>query len=130
VHYNQSLAHPAGANFRERLFVLTYHYGNIFAQCKFTGLLSGRDSTGYLSGSNVLFSDISSSRNSTEFLNGKKVRTTTALFEVGYVINPSFNLQLFLSHFVYTTNESGMRNSETIFSIGLRTALFNTYTDF
>jgi uncharacterized protein YifE (UPF0438 family) len=31
---------------------------------------------------------------------------------------------------VYTTNESGMRNSETIFSIGLRTALFNTYTDF
>lgn len=130
VHYNQSLAHPAGANFRERILILSYQYGNFFAQCKFTELLSGRDSTGYLSGSNVLFSDISASRFSTEFLNGKKVRTTTTLFELGYVINPAYNLQFFLSHFMHTTFVSGVRNSETVFSLGLRTALFNTYTDF
>lgn len=130
VHYNQSLAHPAGANFLERAFILSYHYGNIFAQCKFTELSSGRDSTGYLSGSNVLFSDISSARFSKDFLNGKKVRTTTSMFEIGYVINPSYNLQLFLSHFIYTTNITGVRSSETYFTIGLRTALFNIYTDF
>ena len=130
VHYNQGLAHPAGANFQENVVIVQYRYNNFFLNGKFTFQLSGKDSTGYVSGNNVLLSDQNARLRSTSFLNGSQTHTNTLLFEGGYILNPAWQFQVFVSHFTYLTEKADVRKSQTLFSVGLRTAVFNQYTDF
>lgn len=131
VHYNQPLAHPLSANFKENVFNLSYNFKGLFASIHFVSYQRGLDSASVFFGGNWLLGDAGSTQRQTNsLLQGNLNKVNFLNIELGYIINPSYNLQLFLS---YLDRKSVLNNSSTItnyLSFGVRTAIWNSYSDF
>lgn len=134
THYNQPLAHPLGANFKETILFLNYSIGDFFTEVKIIYAITGKDSAGRNYGNNIFKSDsnafygINSSGNET----GQGVKTTLRIFDfhVGYLVNPSTNLNVLVG-ISNRSSTSAIENSQTNFIyIGIRTSLSNVYYDF
>jgi len=131
IHYNQSITHPWGANFKEVVAIVSYTYKGIFINAKLNLGEMGIDSTGSNFGQNVLLSDVSGrNRSGNVFLQGRKTKIEIIDIKAGYTINPSYNLQIYLGFFNRRwLNDKAERYSNFI-SFGLRTNLYSTYLDF
>ncbi|HET7817978.1 MAG TPA: gliding motility protein RemB, partial [Bacteroidia bacterium] len=127
-HYNQALAHPLGANFKEIIGILNYNKGRFFIKGKINYATMRKDSSGINFGNNIFKSDLialSISQN-----NGLKTTLNMIDTSIGYVINPATNLSIIagLSNRFYSNNKEF---SETqFFYIGISTSLTNVYYDF
>ena len=127
THYNQPLSHPLGANFSEGIAFLNYRIGDFFTDVKFNYAKTGADHSGLNYGNNIFASDtlyIPSNKNNWE-------RTLRIIdFHLGYLINPSTNLNIFAG-ISNRSSVSPAENSQTNFVyFGIRTSLNNTYYDF
>ncbi len=136
-HYNQSISHLWGANFWEGIGIARYTKDRWFANAK---LIIGEKGFDF-ENINSYGGDIYRSYNDYISETGNEVGqgNTTNIFigdlQVGYVLNPSSNLQLFTGFtfrnfdpkqdFATTTNDS-----TTWFTIGVKSNLFNWYFDF
>lgn len=108
THYNQALAHPLGANFRELVSILSYRYKDFVARAKLVYARTGTDATSTSSvyptpltstvGQNIFISDVSAVNgiNSTNnFQNqGKEATIQNIDFSLAYIINPVNNMQV------------------------------------
>jgi hypothetical protein len=131
IHYNQSLTHPWGANFKEFVGIISYNYKGVFINAKINKGEFGVDSTGGVFGQNVLLSDISGrNRNSNFFLQGRKTSLEIIDVKVGYTINPTYNSQIFLGFFNRRFINDKQENFSTFISFGLRTNIWSNYLDF
>jgi hypothetical protein len=134
TQYNQPLAHPLGANFKESIIFLNYRIGDFFTEVKMNYTIIGKDSIGRGYGNTVFRSDNNSiyGPNSTNNKMGQGLKTILKIFDVhiGYLINPSTNLNIVLG----ISNRSfinKIENSQTNFVyVGFRTSLNNVYYDF
>lgn len=134
AHYNQALAHPLGANFREVVLLANYYRGRFLAEALLQYSWRGLDPPGENWGSQVMLGyETREQEYGNQTLQG--VRTTTLFgdLRIGYLVNPSYNLRLEaglrLREFTPTT--SALRATQTTFLfVGLRTALQNHYYDF
>jgi len=146
AHYNQSLAHPLGANFSESLFLINYRWKRfeidakmIFAQ--YGGDIEG-DTISY--GSNLYFSTgnyaeqeglfgISSGRPSDfgiEMYQGNLTKINYQSVNLSYIINPYTNLKINLGVVLRNArNDDGQLKTQFI-NFGLMSDLFNHYYDF
>ena len=128
THYNQALAHPLGANFKEVVGIVNYNKGRFFIKGKINYATMNKDSSAINFGNNIFKSDFivpPASQN-----NGLKTTLKMIDASIGYIINPATNLRIIagLSNRFYSNNKEF---SETqFFYIGISTSLTNVYYDF
>lgn len=135
-HFNQPLAHPWGANFREILFQVHYRHRRITTDLQVTAGQKGLDENGSNWGGDIYLSYIKRERDlNNTIAQGVTVNVVYVEGRLGYLVNPSYNLRL--EGGVVLRSQSS-DNSNSIYSydkgpyiyFGLRTALFNNYFDF
>lgn len=135
THYNQPLAHPLGANFMELCGFLNYRTHDVFLQLKGIYAIKGADAVGYNDGGNVFLSTTESASSllpgTSQLAQGIKQTIVTADLRLGYLLNPSTNLNIYggvMTRAMETTN--GASSSSMVVYLGLRTSLSNFYFDF
>ena len=127
-HYNQPLAHPFGANFREQVSLLKYSYKKWPLEGKIIVANYGTDSAGLSFGKNIFQSYANRAREHNNYM-GQGIAT-----------NLLFGAVKFVYHFKPLQVEAGIINrwerssfkKDSTFSIylGIRTDLYNFYNDF
>ncbi len=137
-HYNQPIGHLWGANFWETIGIARYSKDRWFANAKVIVGKKGFD----FAGSDISYGgDIYSSYNDrlSDTDNSVAQGNTTNIFigdlQVGYILNPAANLQIFggftYRSFTPSINDSVATENNTIwFTFGVKTNLFNWYFDF
>lgn len=130
-HYNQPLAHPMGANFKESVNFVKYKKGNFHFEEQFNFATFGTDSSTISYGGNLFVSYNNRSGTYNHEI-GQGVRN--ALFynslRVSYLIDFDSNLRIEIGH-VYrrVENEFGVNSTNFIY-LGLKTNIWNRYQDF
>jgi len=131
-HYNQSLAHPLGANFWELLGIATYHIKRWYGRGELMYTKYGDDPDSKTNYGH----DISKSYTNRVYDYGNYIGQgikTNMLFAQGtvaYVLNPKYNLRLETSLAARRTSSEANRTTDLIFSFGLRSSFRQFYYDF
>lgn len=139
-HYNQSLAHPWGSNFREGIFIAEYQKNRWFGMAKAVLGIKGFDynsSTDTFSYGGDIYRDYSD-RNADYGVvtgQGNQAKIFIGELQAGYLINPATNLKLFggllFRSFDAPIATDVFENGKTTwFTFGLRSDLSNWYFDF
>lgn len=133
-HFNEPLAHPLGANFREVVGILNYSFKDISLQVKTVYAIVGKDSAGVSYGQNIFNSDFDAANGLFSFGNeiGQGLKSTLMVNDIrlGYLINPTTNLNLFLGYTGRSEKIGDVNNQTTYVYLGFRTDLRNLYYDF
>jgi hypothetical protein len=130
-HYNQSLAHPLGANFMEALAISTYQYKRILARAKFIYAKYGSDSALTNYGKDI-FSGFAPTSEITGNTTGQGIRTilTYSEFQLCWLLNPHTNMNVFAGIAFRNEQKSGIAVKDKLLFFGIRTSLSNEYFDF
>src|ERR1051326_576336 len=133
-HYNQALAHPLGANFKEAIAFLNYRIGDFFAEVHFSYALVGRDSAGANFGADIFRSATNAWYGPGSDINtqcqGLKTTITYKEIKVGYLINPATNMNLVLGFSQRDMSNIFSENHSFYLYFGFPTSLTNHYYDF
>jgi len=133
AHFNQPLAHPLGANFYEGTSFLRYSKGAMSFEGSLMYAVKGFDEVDSNFGGNIFFdSSNPRTRNLGNFIT-QGINTTIMIGGVraAYLIYPPTNLKLEVGVSVRSSSsEVHNNNATTLFTIGLKTDLKNTYHDF
>ena len=129
-HYNQSLAHPMGANFVEWVNIADYQYKRFFFRGQLTWARYGLDTAGLNFGKDINKS-YTTRANSYDNHIGQGLKTDLLYLQgnVAYVLNPKYNLRI--EGIVTLRNEKNdqWKNREAVFQIGLRSSFRQLYND-
>jgi len=134
THYDQSLAHPLGANFQEFVGIFGYRWRDLRFQYRISYAVVGRDSVGINYGNDTQLSDQTAFLGADSYGNklgqGVKTAVTYQNLELAYVVNRASNLHVIfgLTHRVSKTEVAKDQNLYVFF--GIRTILRNLYYDF
>nr|WP_315418605.1 gliding motility protein RemB [uncultured Pedobacter sp.] len=131
ANYNEPLAHPLGANFREAVGLLNYSYKRF----DFTGELMyaryGLDEAGQNYGKNIFEPYLASIKQEGNYTTqGINTNLFYAEGRVAYVVNPKYNLRLELGGILRRESNSLGKNNTGLITFGLRSSFRNLYTDF
>jgi hypothetical protein len=130
-HFNQPLAHPMGANFREGIFMASYTTGNWMANIKMVVAMYGADTAGKDFGKNVFLSyEDHVSELDNKIGQGLKTNLSVIDASVSYLLNRRTNMRIELG--ITSRNEQNAWYDKKMFWIyaGIRTGLRNLYYDF
>ncbi len=141
AHYNQPLADPLGANFRESLLLLQYNFHRWFAGVEVMYVLTGIDSTSGNVGQNIYLSEFSIPNSSDikgKFIGsygnyvGQGVSSSIIFsqFKLNYLINQHNNLLVEFSYAYRNQCVDGIGSPSNFITFGIKTSLFNHYYDF
>ncbi|MCD0486938.1 gliding motility protein RemB [Pedobacter sp. MC2016-14] len=131
ANYNEPLAHPLGANFREFIGMLSYRLGRF----GFSGQLNyskyGYDLDGVNYGKDIFRLYEDGSRYVGNFT-GQGLATVLWYGDarVSYLLNPLYNLRIELGAVLRTEKNVQVNNKTSWFTLGLRSSFRNLYTDF
>lgn len=133
-NFNEPLAHPLGANFKELIVFLDYKYKDFFIDLKCNYQITGKDTNNLSCGSDIFISDKYSYNGNHSYGNitGQGLNTEIIYSSVilGYLLNPATNLQLYIG-MNYRLYKTKINQSESNFIFcGIRTSLDNFYFDF
>jgi hypothetical protein len=126
-HYNQPLAHPAGANLQEIVGLANYRWHDFFITAKVNLLQYTEDSITHL-GSKVIVDYTATDQQNTN--NNLKTTVRYIDLKLGYVINRVTNLNMAVGAILRNSSNalSSLQTNYVYISIG--TALTNNYFDF
>ncbi|WP_461789356.1 gliding motility protein RemB [Pedobacter sp.] len=129
--FNQPLAHPFGANFREMLGLLNYSFKRFDFQGQALYANYGLDPTGANFGKDIFKSYNSKSVEYGSHI-GQGISTDLLIFQgkVAYLLNPKYNLRLELGGLLRQEKNSLAQNNTAMLTFGLRTSFRNLYYDF
>ncbi len=131
-HFNQELAHPLGANFREIISILRYRQGRLQIELKGMYAIKGFDFDDDVSyGGNIFISNDRRTGSHGHILGqGLKTNILNGSGEISYLINPKNNMNIGIGfrHRSFTNDINSDNNSLIYFA--LRTSLRNLYYDF
>jgi len=131
ANYNQSLAHPRGANFREFLGILNYSYKRFDLQGEALYSRYGLDPAGMNYGGDIFKSyDTRSVQYGSHIGQGIGTDLYYVKGQIAYLLNPKYNLRLEVAGtYRRESNELGI-NKTGLLTIGLRSSFRNIYHDF
>lgn len=134
THYNQALAHPLGANFREALVFLLYRYRRWTASAQYMFAVSGADSARSHWGSDIFISDILAANGynsiDNQMLQGLRTTRNLGVLRLSWLLNPAYNLCI-EGELVYRKLSNSLGHTQNLaVSLGIKTKLFNSYYDF
>ena len=126
------LAHPLGSNFIETLGIVRYTISKINLMGKLAVAQIGVDTSKSSFGQNIYKSyDLRYSNYNANLLQGRKQTRIYTELQANYILNPKYDVTLFVSGKFYSVAFDKNINPELNFTIGLRTALFyNDERDF
>ena len=130
-NYNQPLAHPFGANFREMIGILNYAYKRFNFQGQLLRATYGLDSAGTNYGKDI-FSSYDTREAESGNTIGQGIKTNLYYGEgtVAYLLNPKTNLRIEISAIARReSNAIAVQNTSWLW-VGLRGSFRNLYTDF
>lgn len=134
VHYNQALAHPLGANFREFNGKISYRFGDFFVAYQLTYATIGQDSLGRFYGKNIFQSSSNATLapNASSFLQNQGRPRTLQYndLKIGYLINPATNMNIVLGITNRQFSGKTFKSYSHFVYVGIRTSLSNHYYDF
>lgn len=131
AQYNQPLAHPFGANFREFLGLLNYNYRRFDFSGQLLYAHYGLDPTGGNFGKNIFLSYNTRSLDyNSKVGNGIETDLYFAKSKISYLINPKYNLRLEASAILRNEKNINMNSKTNIIMFGLRSSFRNFYDDF
>ncbi|HNW91115.1 MAG TPA: hypothetical protein PKN48_15755 [Bacteroidales bacterium] len=133
-HYNQALAHPLGANFREIIAFMNYRFRRIFMEAQLNYAMTGLDDASTNWGQNIFLSQTTNQNgyNSTGnyITQGIKTDILNAGIRAGYLFNPKTNLVVEAGYNVRKMDNANGNRLTHFFYFGLKTSLTNMYNDF
>jgi len=131
AHYNQALAHPLGANFRESVSFLKYNVKRFFAEFKFNHAVYGADIDGVNFGKDIFKSYDTHPKEYDNYIGqGIKTKLTYKDFKISYLLNLSTNLNISLGISDRIEKSVIINKHSTFIYFGIRTSLHNFYYDF
>lgn len=131
AHYNQPLAHPFGAGFREFLGLLNYSIKRFDFQGQLMYASYGLDPAGENFGKNIFLSYNDRSLDyGSKVGNGIDTDLYFAQGKVSYLFNPKYNLRLEVKGILRNETNIGGDKSTGLISFGLRSSFRNFYDDF
>jgi hypothetical protein len=129
-HFNEPLAHPFGANFREWQNFINYRFKRYYGQVQYMNALVGYDEPGLSWGQNIFTSYYARERDTgNEIGQGLSTRIHFTQVKLGYILNTRTNLRIELTGGSRNVNDKYGRTSEKWFTIGLTTGVRNLYFD-
>ncbi len=131
-HYNQELAHPLGANFRESISFVKYRIKRWHFELMTQFAVKGLDlDDGYSYGGDILQPNTSRPGDYDHTIGqGLKTQLTQGKFHVAYLINPRNNMNLTAGvQYRETVNDLESIGGSYLF-FAFRTSLHNFYYDF
>lgn len=131
AHYNQPLAHPQGANFRELVLLADYRHNRWQLDYKLVYTTYGADTANLNFGHDLYRSYYTYV---TEFDNqiGQGLKTTLVQHDlsVAWLMNPATNLSLTAGLTLHHCFSDQSDQDNMVIRFGLRSSLFNTYYDY
>ncbi len=130
-HYNQSLAHPLGANFMESVNIIRYNYKRFFVEAKYVWARYGEDFDGANYGRDIYLGYNSRIGDYNNFVaQGEKTTLTHSNLNFSWLVNPSYNLHISvgISDVLQKSETHSLHN--TLIFLGLRTSIRNIYYDY
>ncbi len=117
AHYRQPLANPAGSNFSEKVFWISFRYRRWFVLGKWNNI------TQSTAGSNVL-------NNNRMAVSNQTAQKNVYYANAGYIINPKTNLSISAGVRRWNYAQNNLQNTVTYLYFGIKTNLNNIYYDF
>ena len=132
THFNQPLAHPLGANFHETTSFLRYSKGGITLEGSFMYAVKGVDSSGSNWGGDVFLDYLTPPEQDLGNAIGQGVKSTIMIggLRASYLVSPVTNLKFEIGINVRSNTSAINKANSTLFTIGLKMDLGNTYHDF
>lgn len=129
--YNQPLADPLGANFRESVTFLKYNYHRLFFSYEFLYSIFGTDPPGMNYGGDIYKSYLTRVRDFGNYI-GQGIRNRMIYQDIraSFLINPAYNLNFTVGAVFRNVKTSSSVANTHYFYVGLRTSLRNLYYDF
>jgi len=139
-HYNQPLAHPAGANFSEAVFFLRYSYRRWFFEAHINYIRTGLDAVDSDFGQDIYKPAWDAYDASIDnvvlkpYFNtiGQGIKTNISYYSIdmSYLLNPKNNLR-FVFRYYYRRSASEVKsNSANVISLGIRMSVPNPHFDY
>ena len=129
-HYNQPLAHPAGAGLKELVGIVNYQFRDVFFEVKMNHLVNSIDTLGSNFGSNIFLPDNETAYTGDKIGQGIKNTTQNMYVVLGLLINPVTNMKVYIEIQKRTVENAIGTKNNLFFSFGLKTNLSNYYYDF
>jgi len=130
-HYNQPLAHPMGANFKEFVAMASYTRGNWMASLKMNFAMYGLDTAGMDFGKNIFITyDHRVSEYGNKIGQGLKTNLTVADVSVSYLLNRRTNMRIEAGVTTRKEHNNKWDKQMQYIYFGIRTGLRNIYYDF
>jgi hypothetical protein len=131
-NYNQSLAHPLGANFEEYLGIINYQLGRCIFKFHFNYSEKGYSSFFTRNvGDNL---EVSNTNRRDDYENeigqGIRVKARYTETSIAYLLHDKWNLLASLGFIYWDGRSNGLQSSNRLLYLRLRTNLFNRYFDF
>lgn len=132
AHYNQSLAHPLGANFKEVLAILSFPYKRWLFRGQLNYSQYGTDANPALNWGGDIFKPYSTREKNYGNTIGQGLKTNLFYGQgtIAFVLNPKYNLRLEASAALRNEKNDLRTNREFIFNFGLRSTFRQFYYDF
>lgn len=128
THFNQSLAHPLGANFKEAIGILAFKTGRFLLETKGVYYIQGVDLNATNFGSNILKSYITREEEYGNFIGqGKKKQVAQMDVLVMYEVVKSKPYYLSFSS---TYRKDNILGDNLYLCLGFNTLLWNRYNDY
>jgi hypothetical protein len=130
-HFNQSLAHPYGANFIEALNIFRYQKGRYIGKLHYSYTMVGLDNEGENWGQNI-YNPYTNYEREYENYPGQGLKTNVHYFnmELAYLVNPTMNFQIYLGTSIRDLSNVEQQSNTGLFYLGVRTNGLNKYRDF
>ena len=131
AHYNEALAHPFGANFKEWLSIISYSIKRLNFSTELLTASYGLDAINDNFGKDLFKSYNTRESDSGNFI-GQGIETRLNLVNVktSYLINPNYNLRIELESVFRNENNKLLNQKTNWFNVGLRSSFRNLYHDF
>lgn len=130
-HYNQPLAHPLGANFREGLAIVNYRYKRVYLRLQAVKAMYGKDFDGDSYGKDIFKSnDLRAYDYGNTIGQGLKTDLLFGDASVSYLVNPRTNFNVAMGVRYRDESNSQETLKTKLVYVGIRTSLRNLYYDF
>lgn len=130
-HYNQSLAHPLGANFWESVSFLKYNFKRFFLQARFSYALHGRDSLGGNFGNDIWKNYATHTKEYDNYVGQyDPIKLQYLNLSLSYLVNPATNLNIYIGYTQRREWAKDFDKTQSLITFGIRTSLSNFYYDF
>ncbi|SKB64942.1 hypothetical protein SAMN03080601_00931 [Alkalitalea saponilacus] len=134
-HFNQELAHPLGANFRESVSFLTYRWNRWYLHLNTMYAIHGKDFNDnddqYSYGGNIFAPNLERPYTyGHEIGQGLRTTITQAGGAISYLINPVNNMNLSMGLNIRSEVNDRIDRTDTHFYVAFRTSLRNIYYNF